>query len=73
MVRPANVTYRKTSSRGAVSYEVLLDGVLIGRVSKFHMGAGQFGVKWLATTPAGERSTRFPSRDQAAGWLVGQG
>ena len=46
------------------------DGVMVGTVAQFRMGAAQFGTTWMATTLNGKTSTRFTSRDAAAAWLV---
>ena len=72
MSRPANVTYQKSGAPGTSNYAVRLDGVSIGTVARFSMGAAQFGSTWMATTPSRKKSTRFTSRDGAAGWLVKQ-
>lgn len=69
---PKHVTYRRTSPPGAGQYEVFYRDVRIGRVGRFQLGAGQFGSRWVATTPQRKRSARYTTRDAAAGWLVEQ-
>jgi len=64
------ITYRKTGPPGANRYQVLEDGEVIGTVGRFRMSVGQFGSRWMATTPDGHTSTQFTSRDAAARWLV---
>ena len=70
MGTPTKVTYRKTNPPGASNYVVLVDGESIGTVGRFRMGAAQFGSTWMATAPSGKKSSRFTTRDAAAGWLV---
>jgi hypothetical protein len=65
------IAYRKSGAAGSGSYEVLLEGVVIGTVGRFSMSAAQFGSSWLATTPDGRR-TKLRSREAAAKWLVSQ-
>ena len=60
----------RQSSTGAGRFDVVLDGRIIGVVGRFTMGAAQFGSTWMGRTPDGRTSTRFPSRDAAAAWLV---
>ncbi len=67
-----DVVYRKTTPPGAGQYEVVSDGVVIGTVGRFRLGAGQFGSRWMATTPTRKRSTQFMTRESAAGWLITQ-
>jgi hypothetical protein len=69
---PANVKYRKTSPPGAGKYEVLYKDVVIGTVGRFRMSAGQFGSRWVASTPRRKRSGQYMTRDAAAAWLVQQ-
>jgi len=69
---PKNVRYRKTSPPGAGQYEVVYKDVVIGRVGRFRLGAGQFGSRWVATTPRRKKSGQFMVRDAAAAWLVEQ-
>lgn len=66
------IAYRKTTPTGAGQYEVLYDGADIGTVGRFRLSAAQFGSRWMATTPAGKRSTQFMTRESAAGWLLKQ-
>ena len=35
-------------------------------------GAGQFGSRWVATTPRRKKSGQYMTRAAAAGWLVAQ-
>jgi len=70
--RPSELVFRRTLPPGASQYEVFQAGQHIGRVGRFRMGAAQFGSTWMATTPSGRTSTRFPTRDSAAAWLVAQ-
>jgi hypothetical protein len=69
---PAGITFRATSATAAGGFDVLLAGQVIGAVARFTMGAGQFGSSWMATTPGGLRSSRFPNREAAAAWLSQQ-
>jgi hypothetical protein len=69
---PKNVRYRKASPPGAGQYEVLYKDIVIGRVGRFRLGAGQFGSRWVATTPRRKKSGQFVARDAAAAWLVEQ-
>ena len=69
---PKHVKYRQTSPRGAGQYEVLYKDIVIGRVGRFRLGAGQFGSRWMATTPRRQRSGHYATRDAAAMWLVEQ-
>ncbi len=70
--KPKHVRYRRTSPPGAGQYEVLYEDVVIGRVGRSQMGAGQFGSRWMATTPRRQRSGMHTTRDAAAMWLVEQ-
>jgi hypothetical protein len=70
--KPRHVTYRQTSPPGAGQYEVFYRDVRIGRVGRFRLGAGQFGSRWVATTPPGRRSVTHTTRDAAAEWLIEQ-
>jgi hypothetical protein len=67
---PKSVKYRKALPPGAGKYEVLYQDVVIGTVGRFRMGAGQFGSRWVATTPRRKRSGQYMTRDAAAAWLV---
>ena len=69
---PKHVKYRKTSPPGAGKYEVVYQDVAIGVVGRFRLGAGQFGSRWVATTPRRKKSGQYTTRDAAAGWLVDQ-
>jgi hypothetical protein len=69
---PNHIRYRQTSPPGAGQYEVLHEDVVIGRVGRFQMGAGQFGSRWIATTPRRQRSGMHMTRHAAATWLVEQ-
>ena len=69
---PTNIKYRKTTPPGAGQYEVLYKGKVIGKVGRFRLSAGQFGSRWVATTPRRKRSGQFMTRDTAAAWLVEQ-
>ena len=69
---PKHVRYRKTSPPGAGRYEVLYKDAVIGTVGRFRMSAGQFGSRWMATTPRRRKSPKFMTRDAAAAWLVEQ-
>ena len=66
------IKYRKTTPPGAGQYEVLHQGRTIGKVGRFRLGAGQFGSRWVATTPRRKRSGKYVTRDAAAAWLVEQ-
>jgi hypothetical protein len=66
------VKYRKTSPPGAGQYEVLYKERVIGKVGRFRLSAGQFGSRWVATTPRRKRSGQYLTRDAAAAWLVEQ-
>ncbi len=68
--QPTGVTFHASPSHNPAEHHVHHDGVMVGSVAQFRMGAAQFGVTWMATTPNGKVSTRFPSRDAAAAWLV---
>lgn len=70
--KPSDISYRKTSARGASQYGVSHKAKPIGKVGRFQMGAAQFGSTWTATTPSRKKSTRFRSREAAAAWLVEQ-
>jgi hypothetical protein len=70
--RTAKLRYRKTTPPGAGQYEVLHEGQVIGKVGRYRMSAGQFGSRWVATTPRRKRSGRYVTRDAAAAWLVEQ-
>jgi hypothetical protein len=70
--QPKHVHYRKTSPPGAGMYEVLYKGAPIGKVGRFRLSAGQFGSRWVATTPRRKRSAQYATRDAAAAWLVEQ-
>jgi hypothetical protein len=63
--KPEPFRYRKTSPPGAGQYEVLLKDVVIGRV-------GQFGSRWMATTPRRRKSGQYLTREAAAAWLIDQ-
>lgn len=69
---PRNVRYRKTSPPGAGRYEVVYQDQVIGVVGRFRLSAGQFGSRWVATTPQRRKSGQYASRDAAAGWLIEQ-
>jgi|GEM_PF-7048517 len=69
---PVRIKYRKTNPPGAGQYEVLTEGKVIGKVGRFRLGAGQFGSRWVATTPRRKRSGQYMTRDAAAAWLVAQ-
>ena len=69
---PKHIRYRKTSPPGAGQYEVLYKDTLIGRVGRFRLSAGQFGSRWIATTPGRAKSGQHMTRDAAAAWLVEQ-
>jgi len=49
---------------------VLYKDTVIGTVGRFRLSAGQFGSRWMATTPRGKRSGQFTTRAAAAAWLV---
>jgi len=66
------VTFRASASGRPSEYQVHHDGVMVGTVSRFVMGAGQFGASWMATTTDGQRSTPYVRRGDAAVWLVKQ-
>lgn len=70
--KPRHIKYRKTSPPGAGQYEVLYDDVVIGKVGRFRLSVGQFGSRWIATTPRRQRSGQYVTRDAAAMWLVEQ-
>ena len=40
------------------------------RARPFRLSAGQFGAGWMAEDQAGQQSTGFPSREDAAKWLL---
>ena len=67
---PKHIRYRKTSPPGAGRYEVLYKDTVVGTVGRFRLSAGQFGSRWMATTPRGKRSGQFTTRAAAAAWLV---
>ena len=69
---PRHIRYRKTSPPGAGQYDVLYEDTLIGKVGRFRLGAGQFGSRWIATTPRRRKSGQYVTRDAAAMWLVEQ-
>ena len=69
---PKHIRYRNTSPPGAGQYEVLYKDTPIGRVGRFRLGAGQFGSRWMATTPRRRKSGQYMTRDAAAMWLVEQ-
>ncbi len=69
---PRHIKYRKTLPPGAGQYEVLYKGAVIGKVARFRLSAGQFGSRWMATTPRRRRSGQYTTRDAAAMWLVEQ-
>jgi hypothetical protein len=69
---PKTFKYRKTSPPGAGQYEVVYKDAPIGRVGRFRSSAGQFGSRWVATTPSGRKSGQYATRDAAASWLVEQ-
>ena len=69
---PKRIKYRKTSPPGAGQYEVLYKDIVIGRVGRFRLSAGQFGSRWIATTPRRVKSGQYTTRDAAAAWLVEQ-
>lgn len=70
--RPVKIRYRKTDPPGAGQYEVLYKDQVIGKVGRFRLGAGQFGSRWVATTPRRKKSGQYVTRDAAAAWLVEQ-
>ena len=70
--KPADIQYRPTTPPGAGQYEVTYKGRVVGVVGRFRMGAGQFGSRWMATTPGRRRSGKYTTRDAAAAWLVEQ-
>jgi len=67
---PKHVKYRQTSPPRVGHYEVYYKDHAVGQVAKFQFGAGQFGARWMATTPRGRKSGQYPTRDRAAAWLV---
>ena len=69
---PKHVRYRKASPPGAGKYEVLYKDQVVGTVGRFRIGAGQFGSRWMATTPRRRRSGKYTTRDAAALWLIEQ-
>jgi len=69
---PKHIRYRKTSPPGAGRYEVVYKDTVIGVVARFRLSAGQFGSRWMATTPRRKKSGKYMTRDAAAGWLVAQ-
>jgi hypothetical protein len=70
--KPVKIRYRKTDPPGAGQYEVLVQDQVIGKVGRFRLGAGQFGSRWMATTPRRKKSGQYMTRDAAAAWLVEQ-
>jgi hypothetical protein len=68
--KTVTINYRKTSPPGAGKYEVLYKGQVIGVVGRFRLSAGQFGSRWVATTPQRKRSGKYTTRDAAAVWLI---
>ena len=70
--QPTGLSFGKSPTRNPNEHAVYNDGVLIGSVARFQMGAGQFGTTWMATTPDRRTSTHFASRSEAAAWLVQQ-
>ena len=68
----SSLRYRKTTPPGAGQYDVLYGGTVIGKVGRFRLSAGQFGSRWVATTPRRKRSGQYATRDAAAMWLVEQ-
>ena len=70
--KTSQVRYRKTDPPGAGQYEVLYKESVIGKVGRFRLSAGQFGSRWVATTPRRKRSGQYATRDAAAAWLVDQ-
>lgn len=68
----SSLRYRKTTPPGAGQYEVLYGDRVIGKVGRFRLSAGQFGSRWVATTPRRKRSGQYTTRDAAAMWLVEQ-
>jgi hypothetical protein len=69
---PKRVRYRKTSPPGTGRYEAIYDDQVIGVVGRFRLSAGQFGSRWVATTPQRRKSGQYTTRDAAAGWLIDQ-
>jgi hypothetical protein len=69
---PQHIRYRKTRPPGAGQYEVFYQDTPIGRVGRFRLSAGQFGSRWVATTPRRRKSGQYMTRDAAARWLVEQ-
>jgi hypothetical protein len=70
--KPAKLQYRKTTPPGAGQYEVIYEDQVIGKVGRFRLSAGQFGSRWMATTPRRKRSGQYTTREAAATWLVQQ-
>ncbi len=70
--KTVKIRYRKTTPPGAGQYEVLYQDRVIGKVGRFRLAAGQFGSRWVATTPRRKRSGKYVTRDAAAAWLVEQ-
>ena len=68
----SSLRYRKTTPPGAGQYEVLWGDKVIGKVGRFRLSAGQFGSRWVATTPRRRRSGQYTTRDAAAVWLLEQ-
>jgi hypothetical protein len=68
--KPIKIRYRKTTPPG--QYEVIYQDQIIGKVGRFRLGAGQFGSRWMATTPRRKKSGQYVTRDAAAVWLVEQ-
>ena len=62
----------KSGGPGASKFTVIHGGQAIGTLTKFVMGAGQFGSSWSAATKSGKRSTGFTTRERGAAWLVKQ-
>ena len=70
--KSVKIQYRKTDPPGAGQYQVLYKDRVIGKVGRFRLSAGQFGSRWVATTPRRKRSGQYTTRDAAAAWLVEQ-
>jgi hypothetical protein len=68
----SGLRYRTTTPPGAGQYEVLWGDEVIGKVGRFRLSAGQFGSRWVATTPRRRRSGQYTTRDAAAMWLLEQ-
>jgi hypothetical protein len=68
----SSLRFRKTTPPGAGQYEVLHGDQVIGSVGQFRLSAGQFGSRWVATTPRHKRSGQYATRDAAAMWLAEQ-